>query len=94
MAWIREMYVRFAVIRKVAQAYMLIGLDTGTISNEEAREFMVDLQHHGRRHNLVDVSVSCIVEFGVAISSENEGRAESLAERFEELALFGDLIVS
>lgn len=94
MAWMREMNVRFAVIGKVAQAYMVIDLDTGMVSNEEAREFMEDLQHHCRRHNLVDVSVSGIVDFGVAISSENEGRAEKLAGNFEELALFGDLIVS
>ncbi|KAH7191734.1 uncharacterized protein B0J16DRAFT_393706 [Fusarium flagelliforme] len=93
MGWIKEIYVRFAVIGKVAQAYMAIGLETGMISNEEARAFMETLQLRGRHHNLADVAVSCIVDFGVAMSSQNDGRAQDLAGKFEELALFNDFIV-
>ncbi|KAJ4111476.1 hypothetical protein NW768_011830 [Fusarium equiseti] len=71
-AWIREIYVRYAVAGKLAQACMAIGLDTGNTSSEEAREFMEDLELRGRHHNLADVAASCIVDFGVAMSSHND----------------------
>lgn len=93
MGWIKEIYVRFPVIGKVAQAYMAIGLETGMISHEEARQYMKDVELRGRHHNLADVAVSCIVDFGVAMSSQNDGRAQDLAGRFEELTLFNDFIV-
>ncbi|KAI9163565.1 nitrate assimilation regulatory protein nira [Paramyrothecium foliicola] len=94
MGWIREIYVRFAVIGKVAQAYMAIGLDTGMISNEEAVEFMEALQLRGRHQNLADVAVSCIVDFGVAMSSQNdelEGAAPQEPPNHRSPSIFQDV---
>ncbi|KAM0553401.1 hypothetical protein ACHAPJ_007415 [Fusarium lateritium] len=94
MGWMKEIFVRFAVIGKVAQAYMAIGMGSGMISNEEAREFMEELQRRGRHHNLAEVAASCVVDFEVAMTSKHDGRAQDLAQRFDELALFNEFVKS
>jgi hypothetical protein len=88
----KEIFVRFAVIGKVAQAYMAVGINAGVISGEEARTFMDDLQHQGRSHRLTDVAVSCVVDFESGMLSKDNYRAQDLAQKFEELALFDDFI--
>lgn len=91
--WMKEIFIRFAVIGKVAQAYMAIGMDTGVISSSEAREFMQNLQHRGRSHDLARVAVSCVVDFERAMSSKEDFRAQDVARKFEELALFDDIMI-
>ena len=92
MGWMKEIYTRFAVIGKVAQAYMTIGMDSGMISVEEARAFMEELQEKGRYHDLSKVGASCIVDFKTALSSRDDSRAQDIAQRFDELALFNEVI--
>ncbi|KAI9151383.1 hypothetical protein HJFPF1_08585 [Paramyrothecium foliicola] len=94
MSWLKELFVRFAVMGKVAQAYMTLGMDSGMITSAGAQAFMEDLHHCGRQHNLADVAVSCIVDFEVAMSSKSGGRAQQLAQKFDEMALFHEFIQS
>ncbi|KAF4456621.1 Conidial development protein fluffy [Fusarium austroafricanum] len=92
MGWMKEIFIRFPIIGKVAQAYMAIGMGSGMISSKEAREFMQDLQQRGRHKDMDDITALCIVDFEVAMSSSQDGRAQDLAQRFEELALFDEFI--
>ncbi|KAF5582748.1 transcription activator acu-15 [Fusarium pseudocircinatum] len=92
MGWMKEIFVRFPVIGKVAQAYMAIGMGSGMISNIEAREFMQDLQRRGRHKDLDDITALCIVDFEVAMSSNGDGRAQDVAQKFDELALLNEFI--
>jgi hypothetical protein len=91
MGWMKAIFVRYAVIGKVAQAHMAIGLEKGIITAGEARSFLADLQQLGRHHDLAEIGLSCVVDFSTAMSSENDGRAQELAQRFDELALFDEL---
>ncbi|KAM0487395.1 hypothetical protein ACHAP7_001908 [Fusarium lateritium] len=94
MGWMKEIFIRVPIIGKVAQAFMAVGMGSGMISNKEAREFMQDLQRQGRHKDLDDITASCIVDFEVAMSSNHDGRAQELAKRFEELALFDEFIIT
>jgi len=87
----KEIFVRYAVIGKVAQAHMALGLAEGVITSAEAHSFLEELQRRGRYHKLADIGASCIVDFDIAMSSKNDGRAQDLAQKVDELALFDEL---
>lgn len=42
-------------------------------------------------HNLAEIDVSCVVDFNAAMASTNDGRAQDLAQKFDELILFDEL---
>ncbi|PNP61231.1 hypothetical protein FNYG_14035 [Fusarium nygamai] len=94
MGWMKEIFIRFPVIGKVAQAYMAIGMGSGMISNKEAREFMQDLQRRGQHKDMGDITALCIVDFEVAMTSKHDGRAQEVAQTFEELAFFDEFIIT
>lgn len=91
MTWMKEIFLRYAAIGKAVEAQMTIGLKEGSIASAEARSFLDQLRQRDRHHALADAGLSCIVDFDVAISSKNEGRAQALAQQLDELLLFDEL---
>ncbi|KAF4985882.1 hypothetical protein FGRMN_11065 [Fusarium graminum] len=94
MAWMKDIFVGFPVIGKVAQAYMAMGMTSGMISEKEARDFMEDMQSRASHKDLEEITALCIVDFEAALASKQEGRAEEIAQRFEELALFEKFVIT
>jgi hypothetical protein len=91
LGWLKKIFPRYAVMGKVAEAHMALGLAQGTVTSAEARSFRDELQRLGRHHDLAKIGVTCIVDFTAAMSSDDNVRAQDLAQKFDELVLFDEL---
>jgi hypothetical protein len=79
-------------MEQVARANLCLGLSAGTITGIEAQMLMKDLECKTRHHRLAETSISCIVDFDRAMYTQHDSRAQDLAEKFDELAMFEELI--
>lgn len=85
------MFVRHAVMGKIAQANLSLGMSTGRISSAQAQMHLSELQQRARHHEVAKIVTTCIVDFDRAISAKDDWCAEDLAQKFDELAVFGDV---
>jgi hypothetical protein len=91
MAYWKVLFVRHAVLGKIAQANLSLGMTTGKISSAEAQKLLFELQQRAKHHEMSKVATACIVDFERAMSAKDEWSAQDLAQKFDELAIFGEL---
>ena len=80
----------FPVLADIAQGYMSLAVQNGGLSTLEARRLQKVLAKKGRRHEAGEFS-SVIVDFDGSVERGAFYRANELAERFNELAMFDEL---
>lgn len=89
----KESYTCYSVLFLLVQGTLSLALELGAISSTEAKAMMDELRLSGRHHNAAQgVISSALLDFGGALSDPDQARADALAQRFEELVLFEELI--
>ena len=91
MDYFKKVSVQYRCYADVVRAHLSMGMRSGILTSQEARQFMVELNQSIQRHAAVDQAVnSCIVDFNKAMTAPHEAQAHGLALQFEDLAMFNE----
>lgn len=87
----KDVYVCYRVFAGMVPAHLLLALDAGAITADEARLMHQDFLAVGRHHRVVEeVLTDSYVDFQKAIRKEDGATMHELAEKFKELMMFQD----
>jgi len=91
MRYWKECATCYPVATELAQATLSLALTRGCILGPEATSLMEDIHDQTEHLDKDDnATSSVIVDFELAMSSKEESRSKALADRFDDLILFGD----
>jgi hypothetical protein len=88
----QNLYAGFRVAATVAQGLLSMAIRDGALPSSEARVLLEELYKNGKHHAVLgNVRSTFIVDQELALTNSEEAQVETLAEKFEELALLDEL---
>jgi hypothetical protein len=91
VSYLKEIYIRHPVYTEVVPVHLSMGL-RGGIRSSEVRKFMDELHQCGQYHDIVKAVSSCIVDLNLAMTDLNDAQMHTMAENFDELVMFDELV--
>lgn len=82
----------YPVFADVAQGYLSLAIQNRGLSSREARRWKDKLTRRSKRHGAEEIACSVIVDYNLAMEADRDIRAYELAQQFDDLAFFEDLI--
>lgn len=91
---LQDLYVSFRLFSAIVQGLLTMAVRDGGITGLEARSIRKLLQEKGKHHTTDDaVKGSFMIDMDLAIRNKiEEAKVEKLAEKFEEVVIFDDLV--
>jgi hypothetical protein len=89
----QHLYVCFPVYLDVMQGLLTMAMKNALLSSSEASELMGKIKTRGTHHEAAEeASGSFTIDFGLALTDPDDAKAHNLALRFNELAMFDEII--
>lgn len=89
-----DMYICFPVFGSISRGLLSMAMRDGLLSSKDAKELIVALEERGVHH---DVSVkrpggAFAIDFELATREHEEAQAYAMAQQFDELSLFSEIM--
>lgn len=87
----REMIIKCPVLAQIARASLAYAMNQECISSREAKLLMEQIEEHLPQHD-GEILTGAIFDFHEALFATEGFTTDELAQQYEELTLFGDLV--